>query len=337
MRSALTRRPPRSYPPSSNPATALPETVRRRDSVHGPTLATGGDASRPTTAPAGSFPLPGWKNSAGSDPATGVTKERPSCRETAGFVGVAPGITGGALSARPVCHRMQSVQPDRRCPGNLRGHGVIRVVTRVVGSNHVPARRKRACRARRTVDRDRLRRGKWSAASSDNCPLWSARGAGVQAEAPRSGGECSERLDAGEHGRNDELSDDAVGGRQRCVGKVASGEHPRAGMHEVGRDHGGSTYSLKSRGESPLSQLSALVPAAVSRPAASPPKGTQKRTPAPNPSRRSDSRASARMKYREPMGQSIATPAWGTIQRRSYRRSAHRWRSASVSLVWKTM
>ena len=37
------------------------------------------------------------EDSAGSDPATGVTKERRLRRETAGFVGVAPGITRGAI------------------------------------------------------------------------------------------------------------------------------------------------------------------------------------------------------------------------------------------------
>ena len=104
------------------------------------------------------------------------------------------------------------------------------------------------------------RRGKWSAASSDNCPLWSARGAGVQAAAPRSGGERSERLDGGEHVRNAALSDDAVRGRQR--GGWRRAPSPTAGCMRSAGTIEGEHPSLTNRGES-LLQTCGLRPRQV--------------------------------------------------------------------------
>jgi len=49
---------------------------------------------------AGRKPFPAGMHPAGSDRATGVTEERPSRRETEGFVGVAPGIMRGAFAVR---------------------------------------------------------------------------------------------------------------------------------------------------------------------------------------------------------------------------------------------
>ena len=89
--------------------------------------------------------------------------------------------------------------------GGAAGRGVIPVVIRVLGCSHGPARHNRACKcSEHGGPRPSSAAGEWSAASSDNCPLWSARGAGVKAGAPRSGGERRERLDAGEPVRNDE-------------------------------------------------------------------------------------------------------------------------------------
>ena len=86
--------------------------------VHG--LGAGGLAPTGGRSSAGAPPSRQEESSRERPGAKGVTQERPSRRETAGFVGVAPGITGGAFSARPVCHRVRSVQPGRRFPGSLR-------------------------------------------------------------------------------------------------------------------------------------------------------------------------------------------------------------------------
>jgi len=68
---------------------------------------------------------------AGSDPpAMGVSREHPLRRQTAVFLGVAPGITGGAIGSARLLPKARSVQqglgePDRR-PGR---RDVIRAVT----------------------------------------------------------------------------------------------------------------------------------------------------------------------------------------------------------------
>ena len=162
------------------------------------------------------------------------------------FAGVAPGITRGASWSRGSCGERD--RPNG-AGASMRRRGGPWCDWGCDSSRWVESRSGAAqwtCSARRT-DRERLRREeKWSAASSDNCPLWSARGSGFKAEAPRSGGERSERLDPGEHVRNDDLSDDAVRGPP--VGKAAGVEHhPGGWMHGAG----GTNYSLTNRGESP--------------------------------------------------------------------------------------
>ena len=77
VRSALTRRPPRSYTPlvesahsgSTGPA-RVDAAVRARKGVstHRPTLANSGDASRSADGDAALSPLPGWKNQPGATP-----------------------------------------------------------------------------------------------------------------------------------------------------------------------------------------------------------------------------------------------------------------------------
>ena len=78
----------------------------------------------------------------------GVTQERPLRHEAAGFVGVAPGTTHGAIA---VWAALAGRANRSRKDGDLRGdqcgnHGVIPVVIRVPGSDHGPARRNEGSR-----------------------------------------------------------------------------------------------------------------------------------------------------------------------------------------------
>ena len=80
--------------------------------------------------------------------AMGVTEERPLRRETAGFTGVAPGTTGGAISGRPFVLMRAVGAVTRGIPaGAAPRAGVIPGVTGGRRPNHAPARRIRAARA----------------------------------------------------------------------------------------------------------------------------------------------------------------------------------------------
>ena len=112
VRSALTRRPSRSYPPrveSADPGSARPARVsggpgsassrgrgrcaRRRVGIHGPTLANGGDASWPADGDGRFFPFQDGRIQPGATRPAGVTEEHLLGQQTAGLLGVAPGFT----------------------------------------------------------------------------------------------------------------------------------------------------------------------------------------------------------------------------------------------------
>ena len=80
----------------------------------------------------------------------GVTEEHLLGQKTAGFMGVAPGITHGAMSVWLLLPEARPVQQGR-CSSMRRrsGRGVTRAVIRVAGSNHGPARRNEAVRRTR--------------------------------------------------------------------------------------------------------------------------------------------------------------------------------------------
>ena len=97
VRSALTRRPPRSYPPRVEYADraqpdlhALPESALRRVSVHGPMLANGGDPSRTADGDGRLSPFQNGRISRERPGAAGVTEEHLSGQQTAGLLGSLP-------------------------------------------------------------------------------------------------------------------------------------------------------------------------------------------------------------------------------------------------------
>ena len=68
------------------------------------------------------------------------------------------------------------------------GYGMAGAVIRVGGSNHGPLRHNGRATLKHCWAETVFAAGKWSAASMGSCPLWSARGAGVKAGAPRQRG-----------------------------------------------------------------------------------------------------------------------------------------------------
>ena len=84
---------PRGFPSSCGRVLC----VHGSDGVHGPMLAGGGDANRREDGDGGLSPFQDGRIQPGATRAMGVTEERLLRRKTAGFVGVAPGITRGAI------------------------------------------------------------------------------------------------------------------------------------------------------------------------------------------------------------------------------------------------
>ena len=123
--------------------------ARESDARSGPGIGGGGHGGEPSASPARRphatapppTPFPEGTVRRERPRARGVTEERPLRRETAGFGGVAPGTTGGAIPAARVMPKARSVQQARAAPALRPGRrNVIRGATGDHRRNHTVTR-----------------------------------------------------------------------------------------------------------------------------------------------------------------------------------------------------